>query len=570
MKTRTSFIMKIIILISFLSTTNLYCQEGSLDLTFNSLTEISNSTGLFPDYKPYIYCTLTQNDGKVIIGGEFTSINGVSTNRIVRLNIDGSFDTTFNVGLGFTGLFTNDNCKVLKLVQQTDGKIIVGCQYSGKFNNVTKYNLYRLNSDGSLDSTFSNGSGINYQMTLITITPNGPTYVKPAYINSIIVKTDGKILVGGNFEIVNLTNYKDLVMLNSDGSIDTTFNANSIITNVGNNFTEVKSMTIQNDGKIILYLDYYTVSQNTLYPYYSVVNSRYLKRLNSNGSIDNTFLKNNVLFSSNSSTLLAKKINVIKVLSNNKILIAGDFSVVYGVNKKSIALLNNDGSIDNSFDSGYGAYYSHTELGNIVTNGNINSLVLKSDGKIIIGGQFTSFNNVVYNSIAEISSSGILDTSFNTNQLGISIDGIINNIEIIQNNKLIVGGSFETYNGISRKSIARLNICNSSDIIIAYNDSFDFQNNQSSIKMNVKRANPVNLDTINGNIIPLADTNIVQIPNSLIPIPTVGNISISTNGTMMIETGTSAGVYTIKYKISTTGVCPSVSNIATVTVNIIN
>ena len=60
-----------------------------------------------------------QPDGKILVGGDFTKYNGTSRNRIVRLNSNGSIDTSFNIGTGF-----NDDVWTIDI--QPDGKILVG------------------------------------------------------------------------------------------------------------------------------------------------------------------------------------------------------------------------------------------------------------------------------------------------------------------------------------------------------------------------------------------------------------------------------------------------------------
>jgi uncharacterized delta-60 repeat protein len=85
-----------------------------------------------------------QSDGKIIIGGDFTSYNGVSINRIARIHIDGSLDTGFNVGTGF-------NLSVITATSQNDGKIITGGTFT-IYNGETRNRISRINADGSIDN----------------------------------------------------------------------------------------------------------------------------------------------------------------------------------------------------------------------------------------------------------------------------------------------------------------------------------------------------------------------------------------------------------------------------------
>src|SRR5262249_53995685 len=144
--------------------------NGSLDLAFNPGTGAND----------LVEAVVVQPDGKIVIAGSFTNINGTLQNRIARLNDDGSLDLTFNPGSGTDG-------RVRCLTRQTDGRFLIG----GDFNFVnatTRRYIARLNMDGSLDGTFNPGSG-----------PASSVYVTA-------VQPDGKILVGGSFTTIRGTN----------------------------------------------------------------------------------------------------------------------------------------------------------------------------------------------------------------------------------------------------------------------------------------------------------------------------------------------------------------------------
>jgi len=165
--------------------------DGSQDLSF------AIGTGFNPSI---IQKIIAQSDGKVLVGGQFTQYSGVSANRIIRLNNDGSIDNTFNYGTGF-------NANVLTMIQQSDGKYMVGgtfTQYSGQ----SAGRIIRLNSDGSVDNTFSAIPGFTGQQ-----------------VTDISIQTSGKYLVGGSFLSYSGQLVKSFCRLNIDGSLDNTFNA---------------------------------------------------------------------------------------------------------------------------------------------------------------------------------------------------------------------------------------------------------------------------------------------------------------------------------------------------------
>ena len=116
-------------------------------------------------------------DGKVIIGGVFSAVDGTAAGSIARLNADGSLDNTFNSGgAGFgTGTPT-----IYAIVPTADGKILVGGIFT-TYNGVARKNILRLNADGTLDTSFDPGTG-----------PSNSVF-------AMAVQTDGKIIIGGSF-----------------------------------------------------------------------------------------------------------------------------------------------------------------------------------------------------------------------------------------------------------------------------------------------------------------------------------------------------------------------------------
>ncbi len=121
-----------------------------------------------------------QPDGKVLIAGGFTMVNGVSRTRIARLNSDGSLDTSFLSGM------SGANAAVVSVALQPDGKVLIG-GYFTEVNGVSRNRIARLNDDGSLDTTFLNG--------MTGADRNG--------VVSVALQPDGRVLVGGGFLSVN-------------------------------------------------------------------------------------------------------------------------------------------------------------------------------------------------------------------------------------------------------------------------------------------------------------------------------------------------------------------------------
>jgi uncharacterized delta-60 repeat protein len=217
--------------------------NGTRDTTFSGLTQ--NNALSMSDIE-------VQSDGKIICGGGFTLINGVSRQGICRLNTNGSLDTSFGGISGFTNAGVGPG-EINDMDIQTDGKILcIGTfkNYSGTPIN----NVCRLNTDGTLDNTFTSPI-VNYR----------------GFYNLVIEQlSDGKILIGGAFQLVSGGTEYNILKLNTDGTIDTTF-----IPTTG--YQIVRDFEQQPDGKILV-----TTAG-------SVGADQYLFRINLDGSIDNTF-----------------------------------------------------------------------------------------------------------------------------------------------------------------------------------------------------------------------------------------------------------------------------------------
>ncbi len=368
--------------------------DGSKDISFN----IGTGFDAIGDSEGNIQFIEIQSDGKILVVGNFANFNGQTQNRIVRLNIDGSKDDTFNCMVD-PNLFSIDNIAI-----QSDGKILVGGYFYGSF---PVYQIFRLNSDGSIDTTFDTGTGFN------------------DYVNSIKIQSDGKILVGGRFTSFNGQTSNRLLRLNSDGSKDTSFN------DIGSGFNdEVYTILIQSDGKIL-------VGGN--FTIFKGVSTNRLVRLEINGSSDFMF---------GVGTGFDNIVRLIGIQSDGKILVGGDFSTYNGQSQSKLISLTSSGSKNIAFNIGTG-------FDNIVR-----SIAIQSDNTILVGGDFASYNGQTENRLISLNSEGSKNTTFK-NATGFNHNP--NVVKIQQDGKILVGGSFTTFNGLPQSRLIRLNSDGSKD-----------------------------------------------------------------------------------------------------------
>jgi len=363
---------------------------------FNNL-EIDTSFNIGTGFKGFVYKIKIDSDDKILVGGNFISYNEITSNRIIRLNSDGSIDTSFNIGTGF-------NNDVNDIQIDSDDKILVGGDFT-TYNGVTSNRIIRLNSDGSIDTSFNIGTGFSQTVFILKM------------------QLDGKILVGGNFTSYNGVTSNRIIRLNSDGSIDTSFN-------IGTGFSDiVRALQIQSDGKIL-------VGGN--FTSYNGVTSNRIIRLNSDGSIDTSF---------NIGTGFNDIVRALQIQSDGKILVGGNFATYNGVTSNRIIRLNSDGSRDTSFNIGTGFTFI------------VQTIEIQSDGKILVGGPFATYNGVSSSRFIILNSDGIEHlTRFTFN------DGNVFSIQIQSDGKILLGGTFTSYSGVSNSSIIRLNYLEQTNI----------------------------------------------------------------------------------------------------------
>jgi len=262
--------------------------DGTIDETFTNITLDSTTNG-----NTYIYAMEVQADGKVLVGGEFDVIGGVAMSTIARINTDGTIDETFTAssllsgcawdGTSYVGSKTMNTIKV-----QPDAKILIG----GFFTvlSVNMYGLVRLNSDGTIDSTFVNGLSLPVG-DFNGFARLGGAYEDPRVIE---LQSDGKILVGGSqwngwflensidSDGVQIT--KPIYRLNSDGTLDTTFDPNNSLSAAfydNNNYSYVNSIAVDSTGKIVV---------GGWFNKFGNLTVSNLIRLNSDGTLDHDFM----------------------------------------------------------------------------------------------------------------------------------------------------------------------------------------------------------------------------------------------------------------------------------------
>jgi uncharacterized delta-60 repeat protein len=311
---------------------------GALDQTFNAQVSY-----------PMVRGMALSSQGRILIGGDFTTVNGVARNGVARLNADGTLDQNFNPGTGTFG--------VLAVATLPNDDAYVGGDFL-TVNSINRARIARLRNDGSVDAAFNPGLGADARVWTIAPLPNG------------------QVLIGGDFQTVNGTNRPHLARLNNDGSLDTSFPAGG-----GGPAGSVRTILRLADGRLLIGGDFLSV--------HSIARSR-LARLAADGSLDASF----------DPAAVNGWVFALAVETNGNVVAAGSFNQVNSTPRNGLARFTDSGALDLLFDP------------TPVSEAIVTSLAVQPDGKILIGGGFTSVDGKQRRRLARLHPDGTVDNLF--------------------------------------------------------------------------------------------------------------------------------------------------------------
>lgn len=360
----------------------------------------------------WVFAIATQADGKVLVGGDAIAPYGTPP-MLVRLKQDGSIDDTFREsGIDFIS-------RVGSIVPLTGGKVLIGGLFfwvadDGRFRG----GVTRLNPGGERDSMFE-GADIG------------------GSVFSVVEQEDGKILIGGEFVMVDGIPHPGIARLHPDGALDTSFSIPEILYQAGSPGSGpiLFSLALQPDGKILIGGMFDRVGGE-------VRNG--IARLNSDGALDETFaagLAGAEFLEIPMASELAR-VHAIAIQEDGRILVGGAFTTMNSVRRNRIARLNPDGSLDHTFGEGL------TGADDWVW-----TIALLSDGKVAIGGMFDAINGEGRRGIARLNPDGTVDKPFGHGHTG--ADSWVFAIAA-HDDEIPIGGSFTEVNGHSLRGVARI------------------------------------------------------------------------------------------------------------------
>jgi uncharacterized delta-60 repeat protein len=373
----------------------------------------------------YVYAVATQPDGKVLLGGDFTGVQGKYRQGLARLNPDGSLDTTFRTGV---------DGSIRTIALQPDGKILLGGSF-GSCNGYGRTSLARVNPTASLDLTFN---------PIVTKLDGSVSDIYK------IVPTGDQIMLAGHFRIINGENRTTAARLFSTGALDITFDAQVIITGGTPASGGIRSYALAptGDGKYMVggYVTYAGLARG------------WLTRLTTSGAMDTNFIPTTP---SPNVVLTTGDVKDLALQPDGRIVIVGGFGQIIFSDfdrpeRGGIARFTADGALDGTLTTNIGA------------NNIVNCLALQPNGKFILGGYFTRYNLPNTSDpnnasrIVRVNPDGSFDGTFK------SMPGANNALWAVTllpgGKKAYIGGQFTTYDGVSRVGIARI-FTGKSDIV---------------------------------------------------------------------------------------------------------
>ena len=415
--------------------------DGTLDTTFDPSLALGNGSS--------IDNFAVQPDGRILVAGYISPAGGVVQQPLVRLLNDGGADNSFTApaifGLGSIYSFYGNAIEV-----QADGKILVA-SHANSYGPVN-----RLNADGSLDASFQTRSvpGFNlFSLTLLStgalleagnyfiLGPNSrnalvqfastgavdlafqPTFQLPGTVNGVAQQADGKILAIGNFSEVSGQASAAIARFNLNGTLDATYGGGTALS------AAAVDLALQPDGRLL------------------VLTSTSVQRLLATGTPDNSFA---------APTTLGLELIAARLLlqTDGRVLVGGE---VRNSTTQAILRLLDDGSRDASF----------APLGGPGTSRfvSVQSLALQADGKILTAGIFCAAGSTTFSrTVQRLESTGAFDPAFAGGNFTLATNTpTLNSLAVQADGKVLVGGAFSSYAGMARANIARLNTDGSLD-----------------------------------------------------------------------------------------------------------
>lgn len=406
-----------------------------LGLAANAVAQQTAVDGFAPQANLPVRALALQDDGKIVVGGDFSTINALSFKRLARLHPDGNVDTGF-----FSPL---NSGTVRSILVEDDGDLVIGGNGMVLNEIIVAGGLARMSSNGSTDASF-------------TPIVNGTVHV-------VISDGEGGYFVGGEFTVNAGTPRSNLVRVSASGAIDPNW--------IGSSVTPVFALVRDIQGRLY-------VGRDT--PVFPTGAFAHLQRLLRNGAPDARY-----------AAMVDGPVHALLREANGHVVIGGDFDTVNGVSRLGVARLDRHGVLVNPFntvsigvralarsasgrlfvggdiDLSFSPNLYHMDVPTSVTSlpallpagtdGEVHAMLMLPDGALVIGGNFTTVGAHPRARLARIEGNRHLDVTMAPTFDGGDITAAI----ATSGNALLVSGEFTTVDGELRGRMAGIHVSGS-------------------------------------------------------------------------------------------------------------
>ena len=354
----------------------------------------------------FVFYTPLQADGKIVCVGTFTLYDATPVPRVTRLNADGSLDTAYNTAIG-----TGPNAIPRMGALDLSGRTVVVGDFT-EFNGNAGYPYaVRLLANGSIDTSFVVGSSFN------------------SNIGKVLIQSDGKIILIGNFTSYDGVGANRIIRLNDDGSRDMSFTMGTGF----NSFANGSGAAINTDGTILVSSGFGWTSYDGNVILADNITEKGIVRIKADGTFDSsltlgTHFNNNIAF--------------ICIQTDGKILVTGAFTEYNGTPVPRFARLNPDGTLDAGFMAVVATGFSATT-----------TAVLELPSGQILVGDGTDYQGIATNRLSRLNSDGSRDIFFNP---GPGFNNTVNQVVLKTAGTVIACGGFSAYNGANNYRVTRV------------------------------------------------------------------------------------------------------------------
>ncbi|MBX2981026.1 MAG: hypothetical protein KF905_17185 [Flavobacteriales bacterium] len=349
-----------------------------------------------------------QADNKAVVGGLFTLVDGAPREYLVRLAPDGSLDNTFDIGLNDPAKVDNEfaHSMISAIAVQADGRIVTAGQ-TYYFGNRARRGMARFMPDGALDNGFNPSLGASDP------------------VRALVRRPDGRIIVGGDFSAIGDSARGCIAQLLPDGTVDPDFPSGAGVGRAPFADGSVRCMILLPDGRLL-------VAGRFLRFHGQDVSS--VLQLLPDGSLDPAFQPPTV----------NGIVESMALQPDGRILLGGTMSTVQGEPRRRVARLLPNGALDTDFDPGPGIDPQVSS---------VNSMLVLPDGRILLGGSFSSYAGVPASNIVRVLATGAIDPTFSASP---GANGRVEDMLLMPNGDVMLAGSFTAFNGSTRYNVARL------------------------------------------------------------------------------------------------------------------